>query len=63
MKLVLKTLGWAGISGVIFVLGAVYKGCPWEAALWGAGVATLFKTPAYPCEVANVSLREALEAG
>jgi len=48
MKLILKTLGWAVISGTIFVLGAVWKECPWEAAIAGAVVATLFKTPAYP---------------
>ncbi len=48
LRLTLKTLGWAVISATLFVLGAVYKDCPLEAALAGAFVATLFKTPAYP---------------
>lgn len=48
MKMVIKTLGWALISAAIFMVGAIIKGCPVDAAIAGAALATIFKTPAYP---------------
>jgi len=48
IRLFVKTLGWAIISGIIFFLCAVYKECPWDVALFAALVASAAKTPAYP---------------
>jgi hypothetical protein len=48
MKLFLKTVGWAIISGTIFFVSAIANSCPWEAALIATLIATASKTPAYP---------------
>lgn len=48
MKLIIKTLGWAVISGSIFFVSALVNSCPLDAAIVATLVATLSKTPAYP---------------
>lgn len=47
MKTLWKTIGWAIVSGCIFMSSALVHGCPWEAALFATLVATALKTPAY----------------
>lgn len=48
MRLTVKTLGWAVISGTIFFASAIVKGCPINAAIVAALIATGCKTPVYP---------------
>lgn len=47
MKTLYKTIGWAIVSGVIFMASALVHGCPWESALFATACATALKTPAY----------------
>lgn len=47
MKTLYKTIGWAIVSGAIFMASALVHGCQWEAALFATACATVLKTPAY----------------
>lgn len=47
MKLLVKTFGWAILSGIIFLLSALVAGADFWPAWWATVIAVVCKTPAY----------------